>query len=324
MKPSFHTKLINGPFDDPGLYVRLLREGRALLFDSGFSTNLSTRDILKISDVFISHTHIDHFIGFDHILRLHLRKESPLRLYGPEGFIARIEGKLRSYTWNLLGDYPLVINALEVGEKAIKKATFKAKNFFQIKDEGHIPFSGLLVKDSVFKISAAILDHQVPCLAFSLEEEYHINIDKAKLNELNLLVGPWLRELKMAIREEKPDDTPVTVKGKKFTLRELKGIANVTRGQKLSYVVDAVGSAENIEKIVNLVQGSDTLYIEASFLDKDRDRARQRYHLTAKEAGMIARKAGVGKLVVFHFSPKYINSPEEIVKEAEGEFKGLA
>ncbi len=91
MKPSFQTKLLNSPFDDPGLYARILREGRALLFDLGFTTSLSTRDILKISDIFVSHAHVDHFIGFDHVLRLHLKKESPLRLYGPEGFIDRVE-----------------------------------------------------------------------------------------------------------------------------------------------------------------------------------------------------------------------------------------
>ena len=102
MKPSFHARLINSPFEDPGLYVRVLREGCALMFDLGFTTNLSARDILKTSDIFVSHTHIDHFIGFDNILRICLKKETPLRLYGPKGFIDCIEGKLKSYTWNLI------------------------------------------------------------------------------------------------------------------------------------------------------------------------------------------------------------------------------
>ncbi len=93
MKPSLHARLVNSPFEDPCLYVRLLRERRAFLFDAGFTTNLSAGDILKVRDIFISHTHIDHFIGFDSILRLHLRREGPLRLYGPEGFIDCVQGK---------------------------------------------------------------------------------------------------------------------------------------------------------------------------------------------------------------------------------------
>ncbi|MEK6529002.1 MAG: ribonuclease Z, partial [Nitrospirota bacterium] len=90
---------------------------------------------------------------------------------------------------------------------------------------------------------------------------------------------------------------------------------------KITYVADALGSDENIKKIAALAKGSDILYIEAYFLDKDSVKAKERYHLTAKEAGRIAREAGVGRLEVFHFSPKYTDLPEEIVKEAEREFK---
>jgi len=354
MKPSFHTRLLNGPFDDPGLYVRLLREGRALLFDIGFTVNLSPRDVLKTSDIFVSHTHVDHFIGFDNILRISLKKEKPLRLYGPLGFIDCMEGKLKSYTWNLIGDYPLVIEVSEVSEDIIKKAVFRAENSFKRENAEAEPFDGVLIKDSFFTVSTAVLDHQIPCLAFSLEEDYHINIDKAKLGEFNLPVGPWIGELKRAIRDgisegvftikdktftplESPDINSEDAKNKNidpllmagfkappfltgFTFPEIRDIADITKGQKLSYVVDALGSEENVRKVVNLVRGSDVLYMEAYFLDKDKERAKERYHLTAKEAGRIAREAGVGKLVVFHFSPKYMDAPEELVQEAENEF----
>lgn len=321
MKPSFHARLLNGPFEDPGLYVRLLREGRALLFDVGFTINLSPKNILKISDIFVSHTHVDHFIGFDSILRLSLKKSSPLRLYGPGGFINHIKGKLKSYSWNLIGDYPLNIEVSEVNKKTIKKVVFKAEKSFKREDLGTVPFDGILIKDSFFEVSTALLDHQIPCLAFSLEEDYHINIDKAKLNNLNLPVGPWLGELKNAIRKN-ISDSVFKIKDKKFTFAELKDIANITKGQKISYVVDALGNEENIRRIVNLIKGSDVLYIETYFLDRDKDRAKERYHLTAKDAGRIAREAGVRKLVCFHFSPKYMDAPEKLINEAEEEFKG--
>lgn len=328
MKPSFHMRLLNGPFGDPTLYVRLLREYRAILFDSGFTPHLSPRDILKISDIFVSHTHVDHFIGFDSILRLHLMKKGPLRLYGPLGFLNCLEGKLKGYTWNIIGDYPLIIEAVEVNEKTLTKATFKAENSFKCEDIVSMPFDGILMQDSFFRVRAAILDHQIPCLAFSLEEDYHININKAKLNELNLPVGAWLGEFKKAIREsQRPgykssELISFDIGGRVFKLNELMEIVTITKGQKLSYVVDVVGSEKNVREIIRLARGSDVLFIEAYFLDRDRERAERRYHLTARQAGRIAKEAGVGKIIPFHFSPKYMANPQEIMKEAEEGFRG--
>ena len=319
MKPSFHAKLLNGPFDDPGLYVRVLREGRALMFDLGATTNLSPRDILKTTDIFVSHTHVDHFIGFDNILRVCLKREDPLRLYGPEGFIDCVEGKLRGYTWNLTRDYPLAIEVMEIRDDIIKKACFKAENSFMRKDLATGPFCGVLVKNSLYSVSATILDHQIKCLAFSLEEDKHINIDKAELGRLNLPVGPWLRELKQAIREN-AEEKVFTINGKSYDLSSLRKVANITRGQKLSYIVDAAGSAENVKKIIDLARGSDVLYIETYFSDADRERAKDRYHLTAREAGKIGRQARAGRLEVMHFSPRYMDEPGRLLQEAQEEF----
>ncbi len=94
MRPRFHPRLINGPFDDPGLFIPFLFENRAVLFDLGDILSLTPREILKISHVFVTHTHMDHFIGFDRILRLALGREKDLHLYGPPEFFKNVEGKL--------------------------------------------------------------------------------------------------------------------------------------------------------------------------------------------------------------------------------------
>ncbi len=320
MKPSFHARHLNSPFEDPAVYVRLLREGRALMFDLGWTSALSVRDILKTTDIFVSHTHVDHFIGFDNILRVSLKRETPLRLYGPEGFTDCVEGKLKGYTWNLTGEYPLAIHVSEVSESSVRKTVFRAETSFRREDSGTAPFDGVLLSDSFFNVSAAVLDHRIPCLAFSLQEDYHINIDKDKLRRLNLPVGPWLRELKAAIRENRTGAV-FTIGGKDYTFGELRDTAGITRGQKISYVVDVLGSRQNTEKIIRLVKGSDILYIESYFLDRDRDRARERRHLTAREAGRIAREAGVARLEAIHFSPRYADEAETPAREAESEFQ---
>jgi ribonuclease Z len=97
----------------------------------------------------------------------------------------------------------------------------------------------------------------------------------------------------------------------------------ISRGQKIAYVVDARYDEENEAKIVALVQGSDLFYCESPYLDVDAGKARDRYHLTAKQAGLMARKAHVRDLVVFHFSPRYTGQGEALEREAMEAFQGI-
>ena len=321
MKPTFIHRLINSPFEDPTLYVRIVRERRAVLFDIGSIDRLKPADLQKITDVFVTHTHIDHFIGFDILLRALLRRETPLRVYGPSNIIDCIEGKLRSYTWNLIKEYPLKIEAFSINGAKIIVSGFYAKNCFKRTDNGVVEFNGIVLREPLFTIKAIQLDHQIPCLAFSIEEEFHININKASLKETGLPVGPWLSELKKAIREGRSGETEFEVSNRRFKLKDLRDIATITKGQKISYVTDVSMHDENIKKIIDFVRDSDAFYCEAYFMDKDSDRALERFHLTAKITGRIAREAGVKHLVVMHFSPKYRNQPDSPEDEAMREFK---
>ena len=116
MRSIFSPELVNGPSGDPALYVDFRFEPRALLLDLGDLHLLPPKKILRISDVFVSHTHMDHFCGFDRLLRICLGRDTGLRLYGPPGFIAQVEHKLAAYTWNLVERYPgdFVIEAWEM------------------------------------------------------------------------------------------------------------------------------------------------------------------------------------------------------------------
>jgi len=105
VKAAFHCRLVNDLFEDPGLYVSLRFERRALLFDLGQIDALTPREILALTDVFVTHTHIDHFIGFDRLVRVSLARPKTLRLYGPPGFNAQVVHKLAAYTWNLVENY---------------------------------------------------------------------------------------------------------------------------------------------------------------------------------------------------------------------------
>jgi len=321
MKHTFLHTLVNGPFEDPVLFIRIMWEKRALMFDIGNISRLDPGDLHKITDVFVTHTHIDHFIGLDSLIRALLRRETPLRIYGPSNIADCVEGKLKGYTWNLIEEYPMKIEVYAVDGDIILPSSFHAADRFLRRDKSIRNFSGILLQEPLFRVRAVQLDHQVPCLAFTVEEEIHINIDKVSLGEKGLPVGPWLSELKKAIRGKMPHDAEIVVSGRKYKLGELSGIYKITKGQKISYVTDVSASDANIDKIIGLVSGSDILYCEAYFLHKDLDRALERFHLTARLAGMIARQAGVGNLSVMHFSPKYRGFDETPEVEAMEEFR---
>lgn len=89
-------------------------------------------------------------------------------------------------------------------------------------------------------------------------------------------------------------------------------------------MVDVRYDDENEAKIVELAHDADVFYCEAPYLDRDADKARERYHLTARQAGLMAGKAAARNLVVFHLSPRYTGQGEEIVNEArEGGREGF-
>ena len=323
MKPIFHPKLLNGYFDDPCLFVRILHEKQAVLFDLGDIHAIRPSDLYKISDVFVTHTHMDHFIGFDTLLRGVLRRAVPLNIYGPSSILPCIQGKLKGYSWNLIEDYPTEIHVFAYDGRYVMHSVFSAKNRFRKQTISRNKSDGLLLRTPLFSVRAVTLDHGIPCLAYSLEEEFHINIDKALLIRKGLTVGAWLRDFKRILREYPGDgEQTLSVGDKRYRILELSDIARITRGQKISYATDIAMNQDNVTRLLTLIKGADTFFCEAYFLEKDHERAVERFHLTAKTAGAIAKKAGVKKLELMHFSSKYRDCPDKVIHEAMKEFRG--
>jgi len=307
------------------------------MFDLGELSNLSARELLKVSHVFVTHTHMDHFIGFDSLLRLLLGRDKEIHFFGPSTFIQKVEAKLSAYTWNLIENYEnnLSITVTEIHSERALKQRYESRNRFRASAEPRdLAFSGNLLSEQSFSIDAALLDHKVDCIGLTLKENYSVNIIKEGLKELGLPVGPWLGEFKRAIYEGCNPDDPFRVFWKRrgeeaqeryFRLGELKErIARISPGQKITYITDIIGSPENIARAVDLASQSQHLFIEAAFLDKERNMARKKYHLTAREAGLIAARAGVKELTLFHFSPRYFGREKELYQEAMAAFRSGA
>ena len=330
----FSARLVNDPFGDPALYLDLRYRREALLFDLGDIQGLPPRMILKIDHIFVTHTHMDHFIGFDHLLRVCLGREKHLALFGPPGFIGNVEGKLRAYTWNLVENYTndFRLIATEIHPDRTETAVFSCRQAFRPgMERREAPFDGTILEREAYRVKAIFLDHRVPCLAFRLEEKRRVNVMKSALEEMGLPGGEWINSLKDSIYRNDPDDRSFRAwwKGEDrkivervLPLGELKEkIVKMTPGQKMVYISDVIYSPANAERIVELARGADVLYIEACFLEEDRQRAADKYHLTALQAGRLARLAGVKRFVLFHHSPKYRGMEERLEEEAMRAFE---
>jgi ribonuclease Z len=325
MKTSLRPRLLNGQTGDPALLVTLRWQGRSLLLDLGRISHTPAAVLLPIEAVFVSHTHMDHFMGFDQLLRVFLARDTCLRLYGPEGLADCVAGKLAGYTWNLTEEYGFTIEVTEIGAHEMRAWRFPARERFRREPLGAPrPFTGVALADEAFTVEAAPLDHKIVSMAWAVTERTHLNVRADALAAAGLRPGRWLSVLKTAVRSGHPDDTPIEVApGDRRTVGELReALIVATPGQKIAYVVDALFSQRNARAIVRLAAGADLFFCEAPFLEEDLEQAARRYHLTARQAGALGRAARVRRLEVFHFSPRYEGRYAEILAEAQAEFAG--
>jgi len=271
---------------------------------------------------------MDHFVGFDHLLRVFLARDAQIRIFGPPGMIKNVAGKLAGYAWNLADEYPLVLEVTEVGSDRLTSIVTRAADRFAVEQIGETATDGSqplrLVEDQAFTVDAVHLDHKIPCLAFAASESTHLNIDTEALARLGLRPGPWLNSLKAAVRGGAPPKTLIAVSPQATLPLEMLRTELVieTPGQRIAYVTDARFSPDNIARILMLAKGADLLVCEAPFLEVDRGRADARAHLTARQAGALARWAEARHLKLFHFSPRYQGATDELRREAEDEFSG--
>jgi ribonuclease Z len=278
---------------------------------------------------------MDHFAGFDQLLKILLGREKTLDLYGSSGLIDAVEHKLRAYTWNLVERYEsnLVFRVTEIDKPGHLMSTeFSGRTgFARSESQTGQSNGGLLLEEPGFQVRAADIDHGVSVLAFALEERAHINVWRNKLEAMGLAIGPWLRAFKEATLRGAPDDAFIEVAWRDRQLTKpsalplgllRREIMKITAGRKIAYVVDCIFSDANVEKIVRLAKDADILFIEATFLDADAALAETRRHLTARQAGTIARLAGVKRLVTLHYSPRYKGRSHFLAQEARDAFLG--
>jgi len=324
MRASLHPFLVNGRFGDPALFVEVLHRRDALLFDLGDLGPLSTRDLLRIGHVFVSHMHMDHFIGFDALLRVNIGREKTIRIAGPEGLCERLCHKLHGYEWDLAHRYAtdLVFIATEIGAGGPhRSARFHFKERFAWREE-HCP-SWPLDAGEGLTVDAVLLEHHGPCIGYALAESAHANVWANRLAEMGLAPGGWLKELKRAILSGGPDEQPIELADHRvLPLGDLRHLVSISTGQKIAYVTDVADTPANRSAMARSCAAADILFIESRFAAADADQARDRAHLTTRAAGEIAKAAQVRKVEPFHFSPRYEGEEERMLEEVRAAFTG--
>mgnify|MGYP006266188081 CR=1 FL=1 len=271
--------------------VLLRREGELFLFDCGEGTQVSLRALnlrwKKITAVFISHTHADHVTGLPGMLMLssQVDREDPLYVIGPP--------RIREY--------------VEMSRRVLEMYI----NFDIIVEEIEDPrTAGEVFAGEGFTVRSFPLYHTRDCVGYSLTEDDRPGVFfPEKAAELGVPRGPMWSQLQQGRSVTLPDGAVV---------EPAQVMGQARSGRKFSYVTDTLRH-RNIE---TEVAGSDLLICEGMFEKALRETSQAKRHMTAYDAGVLARHAGgVKQMGLIHYSPRYTKKElKRLEQEAREEF----
>ncbi len=308
---ALHCRILGQPFADNALFLKVDTGQKQfrLLFDCGENTidNLSLSEIQKIDHLFFSHFHLDHVAGFDHFIRANYdRANKPVHIWGPENTAKLIFHRLNSFTWNLTQGIESKWLIHEIRPQKILTFQLSAKNGFSRKRKiRESAFSQTVFSNEAFKVSVRFLEHKIPVLGFKTEEAPKLKINEFLLNADNLKQGEWLGLLKDPSLK---DSDEIEVLGIKRNLGELRQKLLFRQpGKSAAYLTDFY-LTQDAASLTEWLHGCDCLFCESQYLEQERILAEKNCHLTAKSAAGLAKKSGVKKLILFHFSKRYVSA----------------
>jgi ribonuclease Z len=262
----------------------LLREGEMFIFDCGEGTQLqlarSRLGWARLRAIFISHLHGDHVIGL-------------------AGLLMTMSMGSRTDPLTIYG--PAGIRGyVDLSRKYLK---FGVAYPLEVREIS----GGPVIEEAEYRIDALPVDHRVFTLAYRLKEYPRPGrFDLAAAERLGVPAGPLYKRLQSG--EE------VTLEGGRVVKPE-EVLGPARPGRSVVYMVDTRPFPEAEE----FVRGADLLIHDGMFADDMASESGPKGHTTARQAARLARKAGVGQLVLVHISPRYL-SIREMLEEAREEF----
>jgi ribonuclease Z len=260
---------------------------RIFLVDCGEGTQMQLRryrlKIQRISQIFISHLHGDHYFGLIGLIStMHLLgRNDELHVYGPEQLDHILRIQLEASQTELC--YPF--------------------HFHAIDPDTH----ETIFENERLTVSTIPMDHRVPTCGFLFREKPgNRKLIREKINELNI-----------------PSDQIMKIKKGGDYVDEKGNIHKNEILTSEPYPVRSYAYCSDTkyhEPVIPIIRNADLLYHEATFLKDRATVASEKYHSTAVEAATIAKKAAVKKLMIGHFSNRYDNV-EELLMEARDVFE---
>lgn len=324
----FETMILGGLNGDPGLFVQVKKSGLHLLFDVGDVSSLTKKQMVRTQHIFVTHTHMDHFMDFDRLVRAKVPIKKNIFVYGPPGIIDQISHKLLGYTWNLIDKDQLsfIVTEIDSVNSLLTKADISRKNDFLPSNRRQEPMLDFVIThlDDQSMVRAVNLNHRgIDSIAFQLEYPGSTKVDTKSLKALSLKPGPWISDLQLYTQKGEFEKT-ITVSDKSFTVAELsKKLLQAVAPYRLTYITDIGFEADNLDKIFKAFKVTDSIVCESSFKDTDIDRATDKAHLTSHQAAYIARGLNAKDFNVFHISNIYGDDAKSVELEAFDKFEKL-
>jgi len=250
------------------------------LIDCGEGTQVQLRKhkikFSRIDRIFISHLHGDHFFGLIGLISTFslLNRQNDLHVYGPKG----------------------IKDIILLQIKLSKSYTSYNLYFHELESES----SELIYEDDKVSVTTIPLKHRVYTNGFLFREKAgprRINIEAANSRNIEVCYFNKLKQGSDLVRED----------------GSVVANADVTYNplpvQSYAFCSDTLYN----EDIIPIIKDVDVLYHESTFLEQDVEKCIPTGHSSARQAALIASKAGVKNLVLGHYSTRYSNI--ELFKE---------
>ncbi|PLX98775.1 MAG: ribonuclease Z [Desulfuromonas sp.] len=317
--PTFFAGLI----DDPILLLRIRSSGRHLMFDCGQIHHLAKRTFTNLDAVFISHAHMDHWMGIDAVVRQLIAAGKTVDIYGAPGLADRFEHKLNGYAWNLAEDYWSSFRVREIFPDRIGCELFSgAESFIRRRLEDEERKGALTYRNDQVDVRSTTCEHRIPSEIFRIDERPAYLIDREKLAELGLRPGPWLGDLKRSFLHRAPLPEALTLSrenGETLTVHDvpalLRRLLKPQPVHSIGYISDIGYTAANRDKILGLMSGVDLLLCECTFLSEGQDRARASSHLCTTDVNELLAELKPRFFQPMHLSRSYSRRSDELYRE---------
>lgn len=313
-------RLVNGSTGDPALFVDDPGRDNALLFDAGENAAIDPARLGDLTAVFLTHHHVDHFIGFDRIVRANLDRDKALHVFGPDGTIRKVYDRIKSYEYQYFPFQKIVLEVHDVLPGRLRAARLECAQKFPRPKVVEADWAGPVVFEADgMTVEAVHVDHPVPCLAYALVAKPGVYPDRGRLAAGPLRPDAWVDRTLTLLRDGAPDETPVEISasGETRPLGDLKARYFVNApGSRVAYVTDTAWSESVRPGLVRLARGARRLYCDSFYSREQAVQAEKHRHMTATQAAEFAREAGVEELVLIHFATRYAGRYEALVEEA--------